>query len=188
MKKALKKGFTLVELVIVIAVIAILSAILIPTFGNVISNAKKSAAQSEASNAITQYVTNAAQAGQSADIGDGYVFVLKSRTVITTTSDNTTSISDWKSNVDYVFTCTKGAVGTDAVSYKSDTFFTTGNPGASLYDLVWASTASAVKTSSTDTATGTINISGSTVTTFGVYLLDYKADDYTCKVIILSKS
>ena len=41
MKKSTKKGFTLVELVIVIAVIAILSAILIPTFGNVISNANE---------------------------------------------------------------------------------------------------------------------------------------------------
>lgn len=34
------RGFTLVELVIVIAVIAVLSAVLIPVFGNVVSNAK----------------------------------------------------------------------------------------------------------------------------------------------------
>lgn len=34
-----RKGFTLVELVIVIAVIAVLSAVLIPTFGSVITNA-----------------------------------------------------------------------------------------------------------------------------------------------------
>ena len=37
------RGFTLVELVIVIAVIAVLSAVLIPVFGNVVSNAKASA-------------------------------------------------------------------------------------------------------------------------------------------------
>ncbi len=37
-----KKGFTIVELVIVIAVIAILAAVLIPTFSNVIDNAHKS--------------------------------------------------------------------------------------------------------------------------------------------------
>lgn len=48
MKKSTKKGFTLVELVIVIAVIAILSAILIPTFGNVISNANETKYQSGA--------------------------------------------------------------------------------------------------------------------------------------------
>ena len=35
-----KEGFTLVELVIVIAVIAVLSAVLIPTFGGIINNAK----------------------------------------------------------------------------------------------------------------------------------------------------
>lgn len=54
MKKQTKKGFTLVELVIVIAVIAILSAILIPTFGNVISQAKENAAQEDARTAYQQ--------------------------------------------------------------------------------------------------------------------------------------
>lgn len=48
-----KKGFTLVELVIVIAVIAILAAVLIPTFGAIINNANKSAAEQEASNLRT---------------------------------------------------------------------------------------------------------------------------------------
>ena len=48
-----KKGFTLVELVIVIAVIAILAAVLIPTFATVIANANKSALQSEANNLYT---------------------------------------------------------------------------------------------------------------------------------------
>ena len=37
--KLLRRAFTLVELVIVIAVIAILAAVLIPTFSNVIENA-----------------------------------------------------------------------------------------------------------------------------------------------------
>ena len=56
MKKQTKKGFTLVELVIVIAVIAILSAILIPTFGNVISEAKENAAQEDARTAYHQFL------------------------------------------------------------------------------------------------------------------------------------
>lgn len=56
MKKQTKKGFTLVELVIVIAVIAILSAILIPTFGNVISEANKNAAQEDARTAYQQFL------------------------------------------------------------------------------------------------------------------------------------
>lgn len=43
-----KKGFTIVELVIVIAVIAILAAVLIPTFSNVIGKADQSASLQEA--------------------------------------------------------------------------------------------------------------------------------------------
>ena len=42
MKKSNKKGFTIVELVIVIAVIAILAAVLIPTFTNLIKKANES--------------------------------------------------------------------------------------------------------------------------------------------------
>jgi type IV pilus assembly protein PilA len=61
MKKTNKKGFTIVELVIVIAVIAILAAVLIPTFSNVVNKAKDSAALSAARNAYTELlaITNA---------------------------------------------------------------------------------------------------------------------------------
>ncbi|MBQ4273353.1 MAG: type II secretion system protein, partial [Clostridia bacterium] len=45
MKKSNRKGFTIVELVIVIAVIAILAAVLIPTFSNLIKKANESADQ-----------------------------------------------------------------------------------------------------------------------------------------------
>lgn len=51
-----KKGFTIVELVIVIAVIAILAAVLIPTFSSVIDNANKSAAMQEAREAYLNYL------------------------------------------------------------------------------------------------------------------------------------
>ncbi len=46
--KRSKKGFTLVELVIVIAVIGILAAVLIPTFAGAIGDANKTAAEIEA--------------------------------------------------------------------------------------------------------------------------------------------
>ena len=45
MKRSNKKGFTIVELVIVIAVIAILTAVLIPTFSNLVKKANLSADQ-----------------------------------------------------------------------------------------------------------------------------------------------
>ncbi len=44
MKKLNKKGFTIVELVIVIAVIAILAAVMIPTFSGIVNKANESAA------------------------------------------------------------------------------------------------------------------------------------------------
>ena len=43
MRSKSKKGFTIVELVIVIAVIAILAAVLIPTFSSLIKKANESA-------------------------------------------------------------------------------------------------------------------------------------------------
>ncbi|MBR4017842.1 MAG: prepilin-type N-terminal cleavage/methylation domain-containing protein, partial [Oscillospiraceae bacterium] len=42
MKRTVKKGFTIVELVIVIAVVAILAAVLIPTFASLIKKANMS--------------------------------------------------------------------------------------------------------------------------------------------------
>ena len=56
MRKSNKKGFTIVELVIVIAVIAILSAVLIPTFGGIIDKANASKDLQEARNAYTEYL------------------------------------------------------------------------------------------------------------------------------------
>ena len=47
-KKMNKKGFTIVELVIVIAVIAILAGVMIPTFGGIIRKANESGVQQTA--------------------------------------------------------------------------------------------------------------------------------------------
>ncbi len=57
MKKLNKKGFTIVELVIVIAVIAILAAVLIPTFSGVVDKANKSSAMQAAKSEYTLYLT-----------------------------------------------------------------------------------------------------------------------------------
>ena len=57
MKKMNKKGFTIVELSIVIAVVAILSAVLIPTFSGIVNKAKDSAALQNAKNAYTEYIS-----------------------------------------------------------------------------------------------------------------------------------
>lgn len=65
MKRNNKKGFTIVELVIVIAVIAILAGVMIPTFGAIIDNANESRAIQEGKNALT--------AKHAEDLEDGIV-------------------------------------------------------------------------------------------------------------------
>ncbi len=53
MKKMNRKGFTIVELVIVIAVIAILAAVLIPTFSGIVDKANNSSVIQETRAALT---------------------------------------------------------------------------------------------------------------------------------------
>lgn len=94
MKKSLKKGFTLVELVIVIAVIAILSAVLIPTFGNVIQNSKNTAAYENATNAVNGYIMNQAENENAASLPKGYIVVFTSAQTYKTTGTTTFTIPD----------------------------------------------------------------------------------------------
>ena len=63
-KKNTRKGFTIVELVIVIAVIAILATVLVPTFGNVIEKANDSKLLQALKNEYTSYTI---EAGSSID-------------------------------------------------------------------------------------------------------------------------
>ncbi len=62
--KTKKKGFTIIELVIVIAVIGVLSAILIPTFSNLTAKAEEAVRQENMRNALVQF---------QADAMDGYL-------------------------------------------------------------------------------------------------------------------
>jgi prepilin-type N-terminal cleavage/methylation domain-containing protein len=52
-----KKAFTIVELLIVIAIIGILSAILFPAFNKMIDNANAKSALADAKNISTQFVS-----------------------------------------------------------------------------------------------------------------------------------
>ena len=98
MKKNNKKGFTIVELVIVIAVIAILAAVLIPTFTGVTEKAQKSAALQNAENAWKEFL------GEYAD-----------------KMDNPAEFNGAIKSGDYFFEITDGQLG-DII----DTFATTG--------------------------------------------------------------
>ena len=52
-----KKGFTIIELVVVIAVIAILAGVMIPTFSGIINKGKESSAMQQASAAYHSVIT-----------------------------------------------------------------------------------------------------------------------------------
>lgn len=76
MRKSSKKGFTIVELVIVIAVIAILAAVLVPTFSGVIDKANESAALQRATNAYKEAMAEELLDGVvgSSATSDGFTF------------------------------------------------------------------------------------------------------------------
>lgn len=67
MKKSNRKGFTITELVIVIAVIAILAAVLIPTFSTIVKKANDSSDLQTARNIMIEYV-----AQENAEVEDVY--------------------------------------------------------------------------------------------------------------------
>ena len=68
MKKMNKKGFTLIEMLVVIAIIAVLVAIVIPTVGNATEKAKEAADAANIRAAIAEVTTNALGNGTAEDV------------------------------------------------------------------------------------------------------------------------
>ena len=92
MRKNNRKGFTIVELVIVIAVIAILAAVLIPTFSGVVGNAKEAGAKESAKNAYSQYLAENADSGE--DLADDFIYVDADDRVVAIENGNILGVYD----------------------------------------------------------------------------------------------
>ena len=72
-KKNNRKGFTTVELVIVIAVIAILATVLIPTFSGLVGDANKTAALQDANSILKTWMANPENAKDFTDETELYI-------------------------------------------------------------------------------------------------------------------
>lgn len=112
MKKNNRKGFTIVELVIVIAVIAILAGVLIPTFASITTKAKDSAALQEATNAYKEAYAEAISDGK---IDNTDVITIKNAEgniewTFTFTDDKTASVTP-PTDFGYTVAVTNGTVG-----------------------------------------------------------------------------
>ena len=106
MKKMNNKGFTIVELVIVIAVIAILAAVMIPTFSGIIDKANESAKMQLASAAYKEayalVLSNDGNvtSGEKAEVGDfTFTFTDMNNASVTIKTGSTTATKFGSSTV-----------------------------------------------------------------------------------------
>lgn len=113
MKKMNKKGFTIVELVIVIAVIAVLAGVMIPTFTGIVTKANQSAALQEVTSAYKNQLATDLATPETADdvVYNKGALVIKhdNGTLIAVTANGEASVVT-EGTPTPTHTCTNGAI------------------------------------------------------------------------------
>ena len=127
MKKLNKKGFTIVELVIVIAVIGILAAVLIPTFSGVVESANESNALSEASNSLKVILAERAEKGEV--LGDATFLYVKDGKVVYTIEYTNNQLGEVQKSTDgkYTISADTTAYAKAEATIDDDDLFTNTN-------------------------------------------------------------
>jgi general secretion pathway protein G len=125
-----ESGFTLIELMIVMAIIGILSAIAIPSFVRSVQKAKEAALKEDLHtmrSAIDNYTVDKEQAPQSLDdvVQAGYLKTIpvdpmtsRSDTWITSQSDTLTDINETQGGIDDVHSGSQG-VSSEGTTYDT---------------------------------------------------------------------
>ena len=147
MLKKMKKAFTITELVIVIAVIAILAAVLIPTFTTVVNKANESAAMQEAKSEWTTCSAEIVTTVNASDMNylivhkeSGYAFVVANGNfevepvTVETGADETISAEDTFVYKNDTYTL-KAAITKITESEDSEDAVYTFNTGFTVYPL-----------------------------------------------------
>ena len=121
MKRNNKKGFTIVELVIVIAVIAILAGVLIPTFAGVVKKANESKALQDATNIYKQLLAEDKDADLSSD-GNPDLYIVVDDVVFSVENGKITKSDVKAAEIVTASTCTDEASAVNYYTVKDNVY------------------------------------------------------------------